>query len=38
VTILLAVVALALFLQNGQLRRSVRQLEAQIATLQAKAK
>jgi len=37
VTILLAIIALVLFLQNGQLRRSVHVLEAQIAALQAKA-
>lgn len=37
VTILLAVVALVLFLQNGELRRSVQQLKAQVAALQAKA-
>jgi len=35
VTILLAVVALALFLQNRELTRSVRDLKAQVTALQA---
>lgn len=36
VTILLAVVALVLFLQNGELRRTMQELKTTVATLQAK--